>query len=78
MRLYSFFRSSAAFRVRIALNLKGVDYETVAVHLPNGRHRDAEFLAINPQSTIPVPRRNAVLWHRSRSSSISIRSTSLG
>jgi len=54
MRLYSFFRSSAAYRVRIALHLKGVDYETVAVHLPKGRHREAEFLATNPQGTIPV------------------------
>ena len=54
MRLYSFFRSSAAFRARIALNLKGVDYETVSVHLPQGKHREAEFLATNPQATVPV------------------------
>jgi maleylacetoacetate isomerase len=54
MRLYSFFRSSAAFRVRIALNLKAVDYETVAVSLPQGRHRLADFTSLNPQSTIPV------------------------
>ena len=63
MRLYSFFRSSAAFRVRIALNLKGVNYETVAVHLPNGRHHDAEFLATNPQGTVPVlDDDGTVLW----------------
>jgi maleylacetoacetate isomerase len=54
MKLYTFFRSSAAFRVRIALNLKGVDYETVSVDLPRDEHRKAEFLAVNPQATIPV------------------------
>jgi maleylpyruvate isomerase len=54
MRLYSFFLSSAAFRVRIALNLKGVDYDTVPVNLPQGEHRDAAFLATNPQATVPV------------------------
>jgi maleylacetoacetate isomerase len=54
MLLYSFFRSSAAFRVRIALNLKGVAYETESVDLPRGAHRAPEFLAMNPQATIPV------------------------
>jgi maleylpyruvate isomerase len=54
MRLFSFFRSSAAFRVRIALNLKGVDYETITVDLPHGRHREPDFLETNPQATIPV------------------------
>jgi maleylacetoacetate isomerase len=54
MRLYSFFLSSAAFRVRIALNLKGVDYETVPVNLARGEHREADFLATNPQATVPV------------------------
>jgi maleylpyruvate isomerase len=54
MRLFSFFRSSAAFRVRIALNLKGVDYETFTVDLPQGRHREPDFLETNPQATIPV------------------------
>lgn len=54
MRLYSFFLSSAAFRVRIALNLKGVDYETVPVNLAKGEHRNAAFLATNPQATVPV------------------------
>jgi maleylacetoacetate isomerase len=63
MRLYSFFRSSAAFRVRIALNLKGVDYETVSVHLPSGAHRAAEFLALNPQATIPtLDDDGTILW----------------
>jgi maleylacetoacetate isomerase len=54
MRLYSFFRSSASFRVRIALNLKGVDYETVEVSLPGDEHRGADFLAVNPQGTVPT------------------------
>jgi maleylpyruvate isomerase len=63
MRLYSFFRSSAAFRVRIALNLKRVDYEIVAVNLPNGAHRTADFLAVNPQATIPtLDDDGTILW----------------
>ena len=56
MKLYSYFRSSAAFRVRIALNLKGVDYETVPVHLiqDGGHNRRPEYRAINPQMRIPA------------------------
>jgi maleylacetoacetate isomerase len=63
MRLYSFFRSSAAFRVRIALNLKGVAYETVTVDLPNAAHRRSEFVAVNPQATIPtLDDDGTILW----------------
>jgi maleylacetoacetate isomerase len=63
MRLYSFFRSSAAYRVRIALNLKGVDYEIVTVDLPGNRHREAEFRAVNPQATIPtLDDDGTILW----------------
>jgi len=56
MKLYTFFRSSAAYRVRIALNLKGVEYESVAVHLRHGggEHRQAAFLEQNPQGLLPV------------------------
>jgi maleylacetoacetate isomerase len=58
MQLYSFFRSSAAYRVRIALNLKGMRYETVAIHLQKegGLNRKPEFAAINPQMRVPVLR----------------------
>ncbi|MEZ5788259.1 MAG: maleylacetoacetate isomerase [Xanthobacteraceae bacterium] len=58
MILYSFFRSSAAYRVRIALNLKGLAYETVGIHLSKdgGRHRSAEYRAINPQMRVPALR----------------------
>ncbi len=63
MRLYSFFRSSAAYRVRIALNVKGVDYETVSVDLPSAAHRGAEFRAVNPQATIPtLDDDGTILW----------------
>jgi maleylacetoacetate isomerase len=56
MKLYSFFRSSAAYRARIALNVKGLQYEYVAKHLVNngGEHRQAAYLAINPQGFIPA------------------------
>ena len=54
-RLYTYWRSSAAFRVRIALNLKGIDYEAVAVSLKPGddEHRKDEYRAINPQMLVP-------------------------
>ena len=56
IKLYSYWRSSAAFRVRIALNLKGLIYDTVPVHLTdNGGAQHAEpFRAINPQQMLPV------------------------
>ncbi len=56
MKLYSYFRSSAAYRVRIALNLKGVPYETIPIHLvkDGGRHRSAEYRALNPQMRVPM------------------------
>ena len=63
MRLYSFFRSSAAYRVRIALNVKGVAYETVSVDLPGAAHRAPEFRAVNPQATIPtLDDDGTILW----------------
>ncbi|MGA2311113.1 MAG: maleylacetoacetate isomerase [Xanthobacteraceae bacterium] len=56
MKLYSYFRSSAAYRVRVALNLKGLAYETVPVHLvkEGGHNRRPEFRAINPQMRVPA------------------------
>ena len=54
MKLYGFFRSSAAFRVRIALNLKELDYERAAVHLRRGEQRAPEFLKLNPQALVPA------------------------
>ena len=54
MRLYTFWRSSAAFRARIALNLKGLRYESVAKRLVRDEHRAAEFLRLNPQGLIPA------------------------
>jgi len=56
MRLYSYFRSSAAFRVRIALNLKGLDYETVPVHLMrHGAEQLSEaYRHANPAALVPV------------------------
>jgi maleylacetoacetate isomerase len=55
VKLYSYFRSSAAYRVRIALNLKSVAYEIIPVHLrkDGGRHRSEEYRAINPQMRVP-------------------------
>ncbi|HEY0684082.1 MAG TPA: maleylacetoacetate isomerase [Steroidobacter sp.] len=54
MKLYNFFRSSAAFRVRIALNLKGVEYERIAKVFAKNEHRAADYLALNPQGLIPA------------------------
>jgi len=54
VKLYTYFRSSAAFRVRIALNLKGFAYESAFVHLPKGEHRKPEYGASNPQGLVPA------------------------
>ena len=52
--LFDYFRSSASYRVRIALNLKGVEYETAAVDLLHGRQKEAEYRARNPQGFVPM------------------------
>jgi maleylpyruvate isomerase len=56
MKLYEYFRSSAAYRVRIALNFKGMEYESLAVDLraPASRQRTEQFLAVNPEGLVPV------------------------
>jgi maleylacetoacetate isomerase len=54
MKLYGYFRSSAAFRVRIALNLKGLDYEQAYIHLRKGDQRSPEYLRLNPQGLVPA------------------------
>jgi maleylpyruvate isomerase len=54
MRLYQNWRSSAAYRVRLALNYKGLSYEQVAIDLRKGDQRTPEFLKINPQGLVPV------------------------
>jgi maleylpyruvate isomerase len=53
MKLYSYFRSSAAFRVRIALNLKGLEYDTVPVNLIQSEQRDEHYLELSPQGLVP-------------------------
>jgi maleylacetoacetate isomerase/maleylpyruvate isomerase len=53
VKLYTYFRSSAAYRVRIALNLKGVSYETVPVNLLKGEQREAGYKTLNPQMRVP-------------------------
>ena len=54
MKLYTYFRSSAAFRVRIALNLKRLKYEPVFVHLAKGEHRQPQYAQVNPQALLPT------------------------
>ena len=56
MKLYSYFRSSAAYRVRIALNLKGLDYEYAPVHLlrDGGQQLKPEYRELNPDGIVPT------------------------
>jgi maleylacetoacetate isomerase len=54
MRFYGFFRSSAAYRCRIALNLKGVQPEFVPIHLRKGEQQSESYLSLNPQGMVPA------------------------
>lgn len=54
MRLHDFHRSSAAYRVRIALNLKGLAYDPLAWDLRGGAHRSATYTDVNPQGLVPA------------------------
>lgn len=65
--LYSFWRSSAAFRVRIALNLKNLDYEIIPVHLSKngGEHMQSEYAKKNPTRLVPLLIDNNVHIHQS-------------
>lgn len=53
MQLYSYFRSSAAYRVRIALALKGLSPQIIPVHLVKGEQKSSDYIAINPQGLVP-------------------------
>jgi maleylacetoacetate isomerase len=52
--LYDYYRSSAAYRVRIALNLKGVDYESRSISLLNSEQKSEEYLVLNPSGLVPM------------------------
>ena len=54
MKLYGFFRSGAAYRVRIALNLKGIKVEQISRHLRKGEQTAPDYLEINPQGLVPA------------------------
>jgi maleylacetoacetate isomerase len=53
VKLYTFFRSSAAYRVRIAMNLKGLAYDAAFISLPKNEQRQPDYLKVNPQGRVP-------------------------
>jgi maleylpyruvate isomerase len=67
MKLYTFFRSSASYRVRIALNLKGLDYEQAPIHLRRGGGEQLKpaYTAINPQALVPALQDNGHVFSQS-------------
>ncbi len=54
MKLYSYFRSSAAYRVRIALQLKGLTPDIIPIHLVKGEQNSSDYLELNPQGLVPA------------------------
>ena len=54
MKLYNYYRSSAAYRVRIALNLKGITWQHVGVHLLKAQHQAPDYLRLNPAGLVPT------------------------
>jgi len=65
MKLHGYFRSSASYRVRIALNLKGLGAEHLAHHLRKGEQRDPAYLALNPQGLVPTLQNDAAVLTQS-------------
>jgi maleylpyruvate isomerase len=65
MKLYTYFRSSAAYRTRIALNLKGLSYEGIPVHLREGAQSSPEYMSLNPQGLIPLLEDNGAVISQS-------------
>lgn len=64
-KLYSYWRSTASYRVRIALALKGIEYDYIPVNLLDGEQLEAPFKGINPQAQIPVLQIDNALLHQS-------------
>lgn len=65
MKLYNYFRSSAAYRVRLALALKGLTFEHIGIHLMKGEQNVEAYGRINPQHLVPVLDDDGVLLHQS-------------
>lgn len=67
MKLYDYFRSTACYRVRIALNIKNIKYEKIEVHLVNngGEHNSVEYHKINPQGLVPSLEIDGRILHQS-------------
>lgn len=65
MTLYGYFRSSTSYRTRIAMNLKGVDYDYIAVNLAQDEQLKNEFLALNPQGLVPILQADDLLLFQS-------------
>lgn len=65
MKLYGYFRSSAAYRVRIALALKGLAFDLTSIHLMQGEQYGAEFSRISPQNLVPVLEDDGALLYQS-------------
>ena len=65
MTLYGYFRSSTSYRTRISMNLKGLDYDYIAVNLAQDEQLKSEFLALNPQGLVPVLQADDLLLFQS-------------
>ena len=65
MKLYSYFRSGTSHRTRIAMNLKGLAYEYIAVNLAKDQQLESAFKAINPQGLVPVLQADDLLLFQS-------------
>ncbi|MBH0064720.1 maleylacetoacetate isomerase [Psychrobacter sp. SZ93C1] len=65
MTLYGYFRSSTSYRTRIAMNLKGLDYDDITINLAQDEQLESAFKAINPQGLVPVLQTDDLLLYQS-------------